>query len=94
MSLSGDAVFPFLDTETILRSRYRIYNVTGVVRSNGVTVFSFVGPQNRSVEWTVLYGGGVLTPFTPYTDQYGRASARYEAGGWEGRVVIGVQYGS
>jgi hypothetical protein len=94
MSITADITLPFLETEGRFRTKYKIYRVTGDVRANSVAIFMFLGPPNRVIQWTVLYGGGGIAPFSEMTDQYGRAAARYDAGGWVGSVRIGVQYGS
>jgi hypothetical protein len=70
----------------------RIYNLTGEIRDNGGAILCFTGLPNRSVEWRIVEGLGTITPFTTYTDALGRSSARFDASGFAGRVVIGVAY--
>lgn len=71
-----------------------IYVLTGPARANGCTVFCFVGPPDRVVEWRVLSGSGLLTPYQEYTDTWGRASCKYEANGYSGQLTIEVRYGA
>jgi general stress protein CsbA len=70
----------------------RIYNLTGEIRDNGGAILCFVGLPDRSVEWRIVEGLGTITPFTTYTDTLGRSSARFDAAGFSGRVVVGVAY--
>jgi hypothetical protein len=77
-----------------LRWRASLYLLTGQVRASGCTILAFVGPQNRYVEWSILSGGGALFPDREYTDEYGRAGCRYEAGGYVGAVTIEARYGA
>lgn len=82
-----------------LRSRGRIrwkaaiYSLTGAVRANGTAIFCFVGPPDRTVEWWVKSGSGVLYPYKDYTDELGRASCRYDPDGYSGMLTIEVRYG-
>lgn len=69
-----------------------LYNLTGQIRQFGGAIICFVGPPERSVDWRIVEGTGTLTPFTTVTDAYGRASARFDAIGFMGRVVIGVAF--
>lgn len=68
--------------------------VTGIVRSNGTCILQFTGPANRSVVWSLVSGSGELQAQSWQTDAYGRAFALYKPGGYTGKVVIGVDYGS
>lgn len=77
-----------------IRSKAAIYALTGAVRANGCTIFCFVGPPDRSVEWRVLAGSGWLYPYQDYTDEWGRASCKYEADGFSGMLTIEVRYGA
>lgn len=69
-----------------------IYNVTGQVRQTGGAILCFVGPPGKSVVWMLLHGSGTLTPFTTYTDDQSRCSARFDAGGFVETVTIGVAW--
>lgn len=68
----------------------KLYNLTGKIRDNGGAILCFMGPPHKSVQWHILEGLGHLTPFTSYTDKLGRCSARFDAMGVTGRVMIGV----
>lgn len=68
--------------------------LTGQVRQNGSTLLTFLGPPNVVIKWTVDEGGGSLLPLTTFTDQWGRATCIYQAGGYVGEVSVQVAYGS
>ena len=81
-----------LGTAPPLPAISRIHNLTGKVHDNGGAILCFTGWPNRTVKWSILEGLGTLTPFTTYTDTLGRASARFDAAGVTGRVVVAVAY--
>lgn len=85
---------PMLSVSASVRVRGRVVSITGKVRAGGSAILAFLGPPDRSVEWGLSEGGGLLLPITDYTDQYGRAMAKYDTGGFEGDVVIQVEYGA
>ena len=70
----------------------RIYNLTGQIRQTSGAILCFVGPAHRSIDWRLLQGHGTLTPFASFTDELGRCSCRYDAGGFVERVVVGAAY--
>lgn len=72
---------------------YKIYSLTGPVRSGGSQILIFVGPPNRVVQWTITTGSGELIPYTDITDENGMASCMYHAGESQGELVITVTYG-
>lgn len=72
----------------------RVVNVTGRVRASGGCILEFDGPPNRGVQWSVTVGAGAIAPLTEFTDKYGRAFARYDAGGYSGPLTVEVQYGT
>ena len=69
-----------------------IINLTGKILEDGSAILCFQGPANRAVDWRILSGTGTLTPFTLFTDAYGRASCKFDAGGIPGAVVVGVAH--
>ena len=69
-----------------------IFNLTGPVRDTGGAILCFIGPPNKSVSWRLLQGFGTLRPFTDFTDELGRCSCRFDAGGITGTVIIGAAY--
>jgi hypothetical protein len=85
---------PRLQAATTVRNKARIASLTGEVRAGGSALLAFLGPPDRSIEWSIVEGGGQLLPITDYTDQYGRASCMYDTGGFVGDVVIQVEYGA
>jgi hypothetical protein len=79
----------------------RIVNVTGLARASGGCLLEFDGPPNRGVEWSITAGSGAVAPLTDndgnpmdFTDKYGRAFARYDAGGYSGPLSVQVEYGT
>ena len=72
----------------------RIVNVTGQARASGGCILEFDGPPNRGVEWSITVGSGAITALTDFTDKYGRAFARYDAGGYSGPLSVQVNYGT
>ena len=81
----GEAPFP-------PREKTAIYNLTGVVRQTGGAILCFIGPPWKTVQWRMVKGHGTLTPFTTFTDELGRCSCRYDAGGIVESVIIGAAY--
>jgi len=71
-----------------------LYNLTGPVRDSGGAILCFVGPPWKTVEWRMIQGVGTLTPYTTYTDAFGRASCRFDCGyvPRKSRVIVGVAY--
>ena len=70
----------------------KLYNLTGPVHALGGAILCFVGPPNKSVDWRLISGDAILTPYTTATDPLGRASCRLDAVGITGRVIVGVAY--
>lgn len=68
--------------------------VTGIITSDGSAIVEFYGPANKGLIWSITEGTGAITPINNYTDQYGRAFARYDAGGYVGPVQFEVRYGT
>jgi hypothetical protein len=60
-----------------------------------IVVGSFYEPiSNETVTWTVLSGGGSVTPLTSQTDANGLAWTRYTAGATAGAVKIQAKVSS
>lgn len=72
----------------------QLFNLTGPVRESGGAILCFVGPPWKTVEWRMVQGTGTLTPYTTYTDEYGRASCRLDVGYYNRKttIVVGVAY--
>jgi hypothetical protein len=68
-----------------------IYPSTVYADSTGALVV-LTGPANRAVSWS-LVGAGTLTPITDYTDDQGRAAAKFVPAG-AGNVTIEATYGT
>jgi len=68
-----------------------VYPSTVYADSTGALVV-FTGPSNRAVSWS-LTGPGALTPLTEYTDDQGRAAAKYIPAG-AGSATIQASYGA
>lgn len=77
----------------MVRWKGAIYNLTGEIRENGTAIFCFLGPPDRTVEWWITAGSGLLYPHRDYTDGLGIASCRYESGNFSGTLTIEVRYG-
>lgn len=93
-TLHGNTKLRSLRSHLSIRAHGRIIFLTGKVYASGSTFLSFIGPPDRTVRWSVVEGGGAVIPVTDYTDQWGRAAALYQAGGYTGKVVVRVEYGS
>ena len=66
--------------------------LTGIVRADGSAILLFSGPANKTVAWAVDHGA--VAPFAGATDAYGRAYARFDAGGYAGPVNVSVNFTS
>ncbi len=64
------------------------------VRADATALVTYVGAPNRTVEFSLVSGDGVLAPISGYTDAGGRAGALYTPGTAGSTVVIRVRAGA
>jgi hypothetical protein len=69
-----------------------VFSLTGTVHDNGTAILCFQGPANHVIDWRIISGSALLTPLGNVTDQFGRASCKFDAVGIAGLVVVGVAY--
>jgi hypothetical protein len=59
----------------------RLYPIGPILPDGGTLWVCDDVPPNAGIQWTLVSGGGTLTPTAAATNANGVASARYDAGG-------------
>jgi hypothetical protein len=90
-------VLPFINTRVAALNLTiglppSIVLISSPIRGNGSGLFQFNGPANKYVSWIITVGSGNIMPMTNLTDKYGRAFAKYDAGGYVGPLGLEVDY--